>query len=553
MAKVKEAITHPIETIKEVIRDERKVGDMEHREHEIADRPELLAADRFLRLRIVSANFIKEDDHQHAFAVVTVGRNVARTVPRPLVDPRHTGHLQNPDYVTKQKMGRSYDAYNQSLPINHTIDPATGQPIPQQETKSPIDVPQAGVGEKEVNWEEHFSIEYSKGAENEKIHIEVFAKSTLRQDQLLGRYETRIRDVSQPKRKADANQEATGHAGHSAVDADHTAKQTKNNTNWSMSDPQEFTLSDKDGNRVGTIWLLLRREKKLYGTMKVAVREAYLEETAHNVQHAKCIMKLVNETQETPIAPGNHTNGTTSFRWNEEVFKNFDINNRNHVFDIFLELWNADPKTSAVGVVAPTEGTVDEHGQQQEINRGDKKVVINPLLLGHARLTIFDSRYHNTSETLPVFTFDNKHVGYLVVNSHLEQDSTMKNQAKKAEKAAKKLLKHKDHNTEEHHTQHDDNHSRALAGGLPKPLPGAPAPGTDPHTGNLLPVGLEAAADAAAHHDKKSHAHVSAAGLLVDPLLNTHTASTSHSTSDHSSSSHSTTHPDSTTHTTTTH
>eukprot|EP01101_Sappina_pedata_P004310 TRINITY_DN1801_c0_g1_i1.p2 TRINITY_DN1801_c0_g1~~TRINITY_DN1801_c0_g1_i1.p2 ORF type:complete len:423 (-),score=172.85 TRINITY_DN1801_c0_g1_i1:643-1872(-) len=398
LAKVKDAITDKIEEIKEVIRDERKVGDMEHRKHEFAARPELYAADQLPRLRIVGADFAKLDDHQHAFAVVTVGRNVARTVPRPVYDPKVMDHLNKNDhhgFIGKQQIKKRPDEYVYhtaidrndptgaaaqlpgapgaggitvvpttgpnvaareagvvGVPAAHTAEPTfvTGpahQPLGHQDaslvnkaaalpvvghaagaaltdpvntnvihsdrefapvttthpnpafvvpvagppagtttthvapagalppapifapthpdpavatTNLPVDCPRTGFSHKEVNWEEHFSIEYTKGAEDEPILVEVFAKDTLK-DTFLGEYRMKIGDILAPKRRADRNVETTGVKSEKNTNTSDNV----NPDNWATATPKDYPLTDKKGNKIGTIGLLLRRETKLYG------------------------------------------------------------------------------------------------------------------------------------------------------------------------------------------------------------------------------------------------------------------------------------------------
>ena len=312
------------------------------------------------------------------------------------------------------------------------IPPAHPEPVVAT-TNVPIDCPRSGFSRKEVNWEEHFSIEYTKGAEDEPIIVEVFAKDTLK-DTFLGEYRMKIGDILAPKRRADRNVETTDIKSEKNTNTSSGASPD----NWATASPKDYPLTDKKGNKVGTIGLLLRRETKLYGDLRVTVKEAFIEEPNDTIRQAKCIMKLVNEVQETGPSNATHANTTTTFKW-ENATRNFNIDSHNHVFDIFIELWNTTLPTSQVGDVTPIHNTRDSLGKQEEVNRGDQKVIINPLLIGQSRVTIYDA-WDTINEPVPIFTFDNRHVGFMRIHAEFTEDSLKEEHAKDEKHLGKKVL-----------------------------------------------------------------------------------------------------------------
>jgi len=249
-----------------------------------------------------------------------------------------------------------------------------------------------GDGSKDVRWEEHFTIEYEKEDES-PIRIQVFSESS---SDVLGELNMHFGDIDTPRAKStddDGRQE------------DYVQEI------WNISRLKEEPLKDKDGLVIGTLIFRLRREFKMHGTLSVDVNEVELENAIYSrVETVKCVLKhftqgKVNQLYESPVSTGVREDSRTIFKWPQSFNGQFDIDQTNNIYDVFIEVWQGEQIPSTL----PS-------------SPSDNNEMVSGPMLGQARLTLFDARsFFNTP--LPIYSFsDHKLVGHVKLEATMERE-----------------------------------------------------------------------------------------------------------------------------------
>jgi hypothetical protein len=198
---------------------------------------------------------------------------------------------------------------------------------------------------------------------------------------------------------------------------------------WTMATIKEETLVDKKGHRVGTIVLRMRQETKLYGTLSVDVKEVEMDgSVVPDVNSAKCAIKLVSQVHETPSTEAIREGGKVRFTWASNPNPNqFDINETNHVYDVFIMLMKCEPGAVCQGAPSTSAASTTEAGTaatdiapKDHKKEEAKDEVSYPSLIGEARLSLFDAR-RGIQDPLPLFTNNQKQVGQVKVQVNLTE------------------------------------------------------------------------------------------------------------------------------------
>jgi len=264
---------------------------------------------------------------------------------------------------------------------------------------------------KEIKWDENFAIEYEKKDEDTFIHVEVYTKGLLGND-LLGEFKLKMNEIDPPKPKEEKK------------DKKDKKKEKEKEESWAMAKPKDAPLTDKKGNQVGTIILRVRRELKVYGTLVIDIKEAELIENPTKIKTAKCVVKIASHVQETPSAEAKAHKTATHFEWKKNIVS-IEIDQTNHIFDVFIELWDENP--------------VNPPPPQPAAKKDDKnpeKKPISGAFVGQSRITIYDTRSKfNAALPLHTQTAERKQLGTIKVLAKLKQN---KDQKKLSQKETKK-------------------------------------------------------------------------------------------------------------------
>jgi len=197
-------------------------------------------------------------------------------------------------------------------------------------------------------YEENFAIGYELEDEQSEIVIDVFEKGLL-SDSRIGEYRLKLLQVDPPKNrrakrdnnlhKEDVNKvDDTPLPGPLPV-ANQTAAPSKNKQTWATAVPREAALLDRTGTRAGTLWILLRREMRLHGRLNINVGDLNINAASpsgysFDVTHPfNIITKLGQERNESaPVQP----QGTkVPFAYRVQ----FEVNDVNNISDVFFEMW----------------------------------------------------------------------------------------------------------------------------------------------------------------------------------------------------------------------
>jgi hypothetical protein len=265
---------------------------------------------------------------------------------------------------------------------------------------------------KEIKWDENFAIEYEKKDEDTPIHVEVYTKGLLGND-LLGEFKLKLNEIDPPKPKEEKK------------DKKDKKKEKEKEESWAMAKPKEAPLTDKKGHQTGTIILRVRRELKVYGTLVIDIKEAELTEPPGKIKSARCVVKIATHVQETPSAEAKAHKNLTHFVWKNNIVQ-IEIDQTNHIFDVFIELWDDHPANPPPQPAAK---------KDDPKNPEKKPLSFNGLLIGVARITIYDTRSKFNAQLPLLESTERKQVGTLKVLAKLKQN---KEQKKISQKETKK-------------------------------------------------------------------------------------------------------------------
>jgi len=207
---------------------------------------------------------------------------------------------------------------------------------------------------REPVWEENFAIGYEKEDEDSEIIIDVFEKGKL-MDERLGEFRLKLGQLDPPKKKNKAKEQPKTDAKGGKTDAKGgktDAKATKpvdeknkdkKEENWANAKPQEAPLGNKKGERVGTLMILLRRELRLHGQLKVDIKELVLTSLTGPVQPkpSKIVVKLGQQDKsETAVTEPKVGKKDAKYSFKHTLM--FVVHDGNNISDVFFELWQDD-------------------------------------------------------------------------------------------------------------------------------------------------------------------------------------------------------------------
>jgi hypothetical protein len=268
---------------------------------------------------------------------------------------------------------------------------------------------------KEVKWDEHFTIEYEKKDEETFILVEVFARPTLKDDpkseSKLGEFKLKMAEIDAPKPKVEQKEKKE--------------KKLEEET-WANAKVRDEPLTDEKGVQTGTVTLRLRRELKLYGTLVIDIKEAELTDAnASRAQSAKCVVTLASHIQETPAAEGKTHMGITHYVWKSNIIQ-LEIDQNNHIFDVFIELWDEHGGVPAVAA-APADKKKDEEKPAATFPAADEKVKVDKKAItghsiGQVRLTLYDtlSKFKAQLPLLSQLAGKHHHLGTITIEAKLK-------------------------------------------------------------------------------------------------------------------------------------
>jgi len=187
----------------------------------------------------------------------------------------------------------------------------------------------------------------------------------------------------------------------------------------------------------------------MYGTLTIDLKEATLANSVSQteIKTAKCTFKLLTQIHESPNAEGKHGKNETSFAW-KSCTNQFTINETNHVFDLFIEVWKDDGHGSSSATPADNKGAADKKDDKRDDKKDDKKPEkkddkkadkkddkkgaekkeINTNLLGQSRLSLYDTK-SKFNTPLPIFNQDYKQVGQIKLQAKIKHDKDAKKKA----------------------------------------------------------------------------------------------------------------------------
>jgi hypothetical protein len=227
----------------------------------------------------------------------------------------------------------------------------------------------------DVKWDEHFSIEYYDKKEKESFfQVEVYGNG-----KLLGCYRQNMDEI--------------GGA----------------NGAWENAETKECLLKSSSGTEMGNITLRIRREEKCIGQMDINIKCVELN-GCQQCKSAKCVVNLSTFSHECSSAEGKCEGNVCKFCFNDNV--KIDIDEKNNVFDAFIEVWDVNCGQSQQGVNNKPKNAEQKHPG---------------CLIGQARLPIYDCR-KRFEATLPILSQsqDHKLMGSIKLDAELKQDRTKK-------------------------------------------------------------------------------------------------------------------------------
>jgi len=227
-------------------------------------------------------------------------------------------------------------------------------------------------------WDEHFTIEHEFRDNDSHVVIEVFDAFT---KESLGFYKEKVNKIDPPKKGADPQTEV----------AKNNKADKESREDWASAIVKEVPLNHKqDDHHPGSLTLRIRRELKMIGILDVKLKGVGLENIAHSseIKGVKCVLKLLDQVHESPCSRGKSGSITSDFTW-DSFRTSFKVNETNHVFDMFIEIWT-----------------------DEIVEAGETSTPIKPSLLGEARLPLFDAQT-KFSHPLPIISPLHKQVGEL--------------------------------------------------------------------------------------------------------------------------------------------
>jgi len=245
-----------------------------------------------------------------------------------------------------------------------------------------------------IKWDEHFAIEYNEKDENSIIIIQICEAG-----HTIGECKIKLRDIEPPTK---SNQ-----------DKDKNKEGMFVKQSWQETELKEFPLKDKKDAEIGIISIRIRREFKMFGTLVITVKDAQVTNSMGNIRSGKCILKLANQLQSTSIVNTLKSGNSIRFEWDSKPVE-FKVDHTNHVFDVFIELWNDDDPTT-------TDTSVFVYDSKKDEKIAEKKP-IHGTIIGQARLTLDDAKNNFDSQVLLIDQEHHQKIGFITVQAKLDQD-----------------------------------------------------------------------------------------------------------------------------------
>jgi len=251
---------------------------------------------------------------------------------------------------------------------------------------------------KDPVFDENFAIEYEKGDEQSEISVGIFEKGMLK-DSMFGEWNLKLGEIDPPKKEKKKEDKKIKETKEEK--AKRKEQEKKEQESWASAKPRIAPLLDKKGVKVGEITLCIRRELKLYGVMKIDLKELELEGKIE--KPVKCIFKLQScAPTDTGSINGKPNSAKTStiFVWPNKGFQTqFPINDSNNTYDTFIEVWEEEGPTAA-----PT----------------------HKVLLGQGRLPHYDARKKYNAPLAVEAPQDHRVVGQLKLVAGLDKQKKKK-------------------------------------------------------------------------------------------------------------------------------
>lgn len=259
---------------------------------------------------------IKSTDHNTATpgrsttATPTANQTASTTAPTLVPPPTVTIPTQNllRIHIINASLKKECDPY-----VTITVGKKSSKTRTLSKTATPV-------------FDEHFVVEYDSHDDRSEVAIAIYDKGHL-MDDLVGLYRVNIQDVDKPSENAPPK---------SSKDKKKMKKkdEEKGLMSWYNMEPTSVKLTDKGGkNELGTLFVRLRREVKVVGSLTIKVKEV----TLNSNDETKLVAKLDTQIHETEPTSGKKN----TFKWKNSVFK-FDVNEVNNVRDIFIECWQSN-------------------------------------------------------------------------------------------------------------------------------------------------------------------------------------------------------------------
>jgi len=299
--------------------------------------------------------------------------------------------------------------------------------------------------------ERNFTIEYDEKDHSSTINIQLFAKGAYSKDFLLGEAHLNLGEIDPPKVKW--NEKNTTHdkkkeqnlqdivsaacASVKNIFKDETGKtdqekllHSKEKENpWFKSNPRELPLKNANGDKIGHFTLRIRREIKLFGMLNIDMKEIDLDPSENEDNRPiKCVFKLASDVFETPSVNGKEG----KYVWKSCNIK-FPVDEKNHVYDCFIEVYQDTPLETATSFTNPStiqeevkdnsSPTTSEENYNPKTATIAKTIIKSPLingkLLGQARIPLYDTR-SSFKIPLPIYRQDEKQIGLIQLNAKLD-------------------------------------------------------------------------------------------------------------------------------------
>lgn len=204
-------------------------------------------------------------------------------------------------------------------------------------------------GNKAPLFDSQFSIEYNIKDEDSEIAIQLMdGKGGQTTDDMLGEWKIKLSELKAPKKNHNKIKEK------GKDDEKKETKKEKTKKIWANSKPKTAVIKDKNGNKIADIIVRMRRELKLFGTLDVSVLNVELPPLMDKIYvktQGKCFIKHHETINETPTIESilNPEKKNVEYSWKGFPHTcQFDINDNNDVYDIFIELWQTFNGTDMV-------------------------------------------------------------------------------------------------------------------------------------------------------------------------------------------------------------